>query len=509
MSVMLFRLFVSKLKQSLPRHTVRAAFQIRTITAMETVTEIKDVVKENENIVANKKLTRFKRRYEKRQWDELKDKKETEDTGETEIKRPCERIKRKKMALLLGYCGVDYYGMQRNPGVRTIEEDLLKAMWEAKYITEDDFNNQQNTQFQRSSRTDKGVSAARQVVSLKLPLNIDIEEINKRLPESIKVFGVKRVTNKFNSKSKCNARTYSYTLPTYAFEPSLVSAEERKAYRITAEKMEMVNSILGVYRKTKSYHNFTEKKHHQDPSSLRYMMSFNVEKVFVQNDMEFAVLTVKGQSFMLHQIRKMVGLAIAVIRGHVDTSIMDKVFGKEKVMIPTAPGLGLVLDMVHYERYDAKFKNTHDTLTWDEEQETVQKFKEEHIYPSIVKGEIEDFSMGLWLEKKLARHSFEPSDDVPALDKDEHGDDDDDCEVDEDDDENCERTEVKGDEDKDNKISDVENSKVETSDVENSKVEISDVENIKVEISDDKNELENVVVGNEIKVDSGVKKDVS
>lgn len=56
----------------------------------------------------------------------------------------------------------------RNPGVRTIEEDLLKALWDVKYITEEDFNNQQNAQFQRSSRTDKGVSAARQVVSLKL-----------------------------------------------------------------------------------------------------------------------------------------------------------------------------------------------------------------------------------------------------------------------------------------------------------------------------------------------------
>ena len=55
-----------------------------------------------------------------------------------------------------------------NPGVTTIEEVLLKALMEAKYLTEEDFNNQQNAQFQRSSRTDKGVSAARQVVSLKL-----------------------------------------------------------------------------------------------------------------------------------------------------------------------------------------------------------------------------------------------------------------------------------------------------------------------------------------------------
>ena len=49
---------------------------------------------------------------------------------------------------------------------------------------------------------------------------------------------------------------------------------------------------------------------------------------------------------MLHQIRKMVGLAIAVVRGHTDSSILERVFAKEKVMIPTAPGLGLVLDTV-------------------------------------------------------------------------------------------------------------------------------------------------------------------
>lgn len=54
----------------------------------------------------------------------------------------------------------------------------------------------------------------------------------------------------------------------------------------------------------------------------------------------------QGQSFMLHQIRKMVGLVIAILRGHTDMSMMERAFGKDKVIIPTAPGLGLVLDMV-------------------------------------------------------------------------------------------------------------------------------------------------------------------
>ncbi|XP_026500207.2 pseudouridylate synthase 1 homolog isoform X1 [Vanessa tameamea] len=427
MSVRLLQLFVSSLRQNLPRpsNIVRSGVQIRFITEMNAMEPLED--KTDDSIVQSKNHTRYKRRFLKRQWETTK--KETEP-GESEEKKICdkpfERIKKKKMAVLLGYCGVDYYGMQRNPGVPTIEEDLLKALYDAKYITEEDFNNQQNAQFQRSSRTDKGVSAARQVVSLKLPLEVNIEEINSRLPQCIKVFGIKRATNKFNSKSKCNARTYSYTLPTYVFEPSLSSEQERKRYRITAEKMTKVNEILGYYKGTKSYHNFTEKKHYQDPSSLRYMMSFALERVFIESEVEFAELLVKGQSFMLHQIRKMVGLMIAVVRGQTDMGMMDKAFGKDKVMIPTAPGLGLMLDKVHYEKYDAKFKDSHESLSWDAEEEAVERFKREQIFPNIVKGEIEDNSMGLWLEK-IKGHSFEPSDDIPDDKNVINGDDDDDC----------------------------------------------------------------------------------
>ncbi|CAK1594120.1 unnamed protein product [Parnassius mnemosyne] len=446
MSVRLIKSFVCTLRQNLPRHPMlRAGQQVRTITVMETAAEtVKD-----ENIVQDKNSTRYKKRFMKRQWeDSNQGKKENGETEEKKLcEKPTERIKRKKMAMLLGYCGVDYYGMQRNPGVRTIEEDLLKALWEAKYITEEDFNNQQNAQFQRSSRTDKGVSAARQVVSLKLPLEIDIEEINKRLPECIKVFGVKRVTNKFNSKIKCNARTYSYTLPTYVFEPSLSTEEDRKLYRITEEKLKKVTDVLAVYKGTKSYHNFTEKKHYQDPSASRYMMGFTLDRVFVDSEWEFAELLVKGQSFMLHQIRKMVGLMIAIVRGHTDLSTLEKAFGKDKVMIPTAPGLGLVLDKVHYERYDARYKDSHDSLTWEAQEELVQKFKKEKINPNIVKGEIEGNSMGLWLEK-LSMHSYEPSEDVPVEKETENGeketdegDDDEDCNKDDDDDD----LEVNGD----------------------------------------------------------------
>lgn len=109
---------------------------------------------------------RYNGRAKKRNWEDYM------DEGQGSEKRanfnPADRVKRKKFCLLLGYSGVNYFGMQRNPEMKTIEEDLLTAMLKNKWITDDGFKQAQNIQFQRAARTDKGVSAARQCVSLKL-----------------------------------------------------------------------------------------------------------------------------------------------------------------------------------------------------------------------------------------------------------------------------------------------------------------------------------------------------
>lgn len=52
--------------------------------------------------------------------------------------------------------------------MKTIEEDLFNALLKANYITKEAFDQVQNIQFQRAARTDKSVSAARQIISIKL-----------------------------------------------------------------------------------------------------------------------------------------------------------------------------------------------------------------------------------------------------------------------------------------------------------------------------------------------------
>lgn len=59
----------------------------------------------------------------------------------------------------------------------------------------------------RSARTDKGVSAVGQVVSLKMLLVPGVVRgINSALPPAITVFGYTRVTGSFDARLNCDKR---------------------------------------------------------------------------------------------------------------------------------------------------------------------------------------------------------------------------------------------------------------------------------------------------------------
>lgn len=75
--------------------------------------------------------------------------------------------------------------------------------------------------FQRAARTDKGVSAAANMLSLKMVLdeNETLPKLNEILPKQIRVFAYNKVTQGFDCKNNCDGRTYIYVLPTFSFCP--------------------------------------------------------------------------------------------------------------------------------------------------------------------------------------------------------------------------------------------------------------------------------------------------
>lgn len=267
--------------------------------------------------------------------------------------------------------------------------------------------------FQRAARTDKSVSAIRQIVSLKILESISqrYTEVNKLLPDDIRIMGCKRATQSFDAKNYCDGRTYAYLMPSLALNSH--TDEIKEDFRVGKDVIERFNSILEGYIGTHLFHNFTSGVSAKEACASRVIKTISCSDPFFpceQNDLEFVLIRIRGQSFMLHQIRKMIGLAIAVVRGLATEEHIEKSMEPPFMDVPKAPGLGLVLEEVHYDRYNRKYGGDghHEPLKWDAENDAIEKFKQEHIYPVIVETERSDKSMINWLPT-LDLHSFSSS----------------------------------------------------------------------------------------------------
>lgn len=109
------------------------------------------------------------------------------------------------------------------------------------------------------------------------------------------------------------------------------------------------------------------------------------------------ILLFLGQSFMLHQIRKMVGVIIAICRGVAKYDVIERSWNHDRLDLPIAPGLGLVLEEVHYDKYNEKFGNDgmHERLDFIELNDQIAEFRAKYILPTIVKVEKEESSYPL------------------------------------------------------------------------------------------------------------------
>ena len=334
---------------------------------------------------------------------------ESKVSGEYRPDYPWKKVK--KCAAMLSFSGKNYHGMQRNNvgEIKTIESELLAALAKSGQIDPLWEHKPQKAFFTRASRTDKGVSAARMVVSLKILQEEDtVARVNECLPPDIRLHHVVRVGKNFNCQQQADARTYLYLTPTFAFSP--ITDIVTEAWRCGPDTIDNINSIFKHFHGVHYFHNYTSGKLPLEPSSQRYIMTFEAGPPFEKNGMEWSVITVKGQSFMLHQIRKMIGLAIAIARGHTGLKTLEEAWDINKIDIPRAPGLGLMLDTVHFDKYNQRFANDglHEGLDWVGQQEAVEKFKEEFIFADIMETEMKEKSMMSWMGEALPLHTWVP-----------------------------------------------------------------------------------------------------
>lgn len=367
---------------------------------------------------------------------------------------------------MIGYSGNGYHGMQLNPPAKTIEGELFKAFVEAGAISKNNSNDLKKSGFMRAARTDKGVHASGNMVSLKMIVEDEdiVEKINKHLPDQIRVWGYQRTNKAFDCRKMCSSRIYEYLIPTYSFLPPRpttvladmvakaeeefpgttredpmgkafwadvqtkldaagvtqddldqifeahrlaidvaiplqqaetkfknVISEAQKEYRIDADRLALIREALNLYTGTHNFHNFTLGKAPRDPSAKRNIMSVNVSDPFLIDGTEWVSIKIHGQSFMLHQIRKMIGMVALVVRTGCPIARVSEAFRQDKINIPKAPALGLLLEQPVYTGYNPRLEGFgFPPLSFDQFADDMLAFKQKFIYDRIFKEEREE-----------------------------------------------------------------------------------------------------------------------
>ena len=167
----------------------------------------------------------------------------------------------------------------------------------------------------------------------------------------------------------------------------------RNAYRIQPERLARVRSSLTHYLGTHNFHNYTIHKNFRDPSAKRQIRSFVVnDQPMIINGTEWLSLKVHGQSFMMHQIRKMVSMVALVVRCGCHEGRLQDTYMQDRLSIPKAPGLGLLLERPVFDTYNEKLVGEfgRESIDFNKFEKEREEFKQREIYERIFREEERD-----------------------------------------------------------------------------------------------------------------------
>ncbi len=227
-----------------------------------------------------------------------------------------------RVALKLAYIGTDFYGFQRQPDLRTVEGELLKALEEAEIIT-----NLGQSNYSIAGRTDRGVHALGNVISFrseKIPI---INQINDLLPNDIRIIGSAQVPLGFKTRF-AHRRHYRYVLCKDPWDVELETDNMQEAAYLLEGK-----------------HNFINFSKRNERNPVR-----NVESVVVSPGKQVCIVDVVGESFLWNMVRKMIAVLLSVGKGELEVDDVRRFLDPQKnAAITPMPPESLILMDVFYE----------------------------------------------------------------------------------------------------------------------------------------------------------------
>ncbi|EFO16352.1 hypothetical protein LOAG_12156 [Loa loa] len=287
------------------------------------------------------------------------------------------RHPKRRIALMFMYFGWEYNGLVEQQEIAgTIEEEMRKALMKTKLV-----ESWENCGWNRCGRTDKGVSAFKQVASLIVRSNEPegegvfwpaiahtssetavkgelqyVKMLNSTLPTNIRVLAWAPVPENFSARYRCTQRTYTYAFPRANFDIEAM----RQACQFLVGEHDFRNFCRIDMNKGRVEMNYIRTISYADIS----LISNNSLLASKQSDevthYEFLQLTVKGSGFLWHQIRCIMALLCEIGLGNekpeVISELLDIKLTPSKPIYGLAPAFPLCLFDCVYDGMEFSWK---------------------------------------------------------------------------------------------------------------------------------------------------------
>lgn len=193
-----------------------------------------------------------------------------------------------RIAIKFAYDGRRLSGYARQPNLKTVEGELIHALIEHSFIKDI-----KNSNFRSASRTDKGVSALGNVVAFDVDFSKkkNLQELNKDLSD-IFVYGIKKVKSDFYPRH-AKLRSYRYYLKNNGLD------------------FNEILSASAIFAGEHDFSNFARVEAFKNPVRV-------IDDIIVVKDDDYIILDFFAQTFLWHQIRRIVSALEKVGQGKLE-----------------------------------------------------------------------------------------------------------------------------------------------------------------------------------------------
>lgn len=221
-------------------------------------------------------------------------------------------------AIKFAYDGRAFMGSQRQPGERTVESELIKALIEIGAI-----GSVPSSRLRFASRTDRGVSALGNVAAFDTGFSRKslLRAVNSSL-EDVFVYGLAEVSRTFTPR-RAKARWYRYQASSDGLDP------------------EEVRRCGAVFEGRHDFLRFCKPEGHSTVRTL--------DSVTVSTSEGSLVIDLKAREFLRNMVRRMVAAMVRVGEGRTTVEEVMMALDGKAISFGLAPPQGLTLMDIEYD----------------------------------------------------------------------------------------------------------------------------------------------------------------